>query len=108
MLPQDETKSVFSQPKAAPAKGAKGATKTATTPTIPTEATGTKPTGTKSSPRAAPRKARGAQLSDELQQRIQQRAYELWEHEGRPQGREDAHWEQAEREITGRSAGGRA
>jgi hypothetical protein len=32
-------------------------------------------------------------------ERIRQRAYEIWEREGRPEGREQAHWEQAEREI---------
>jgi hypothetical protein len=31
--------------------------------------------------------------------RIRQRAYEIWEREGRPEGREQAHWEQAEREV---------
>ena len=41
---------------------------------------------------------------DELERRIQQRAYELWENEGRPHGREQDHWQQAEREIMGRGA----
>jgi hypothetical protein len=36
---------------------------------------------------------------DDLQERIRRRAYELWENEGRPQGREQAHWLQAEREV---------
>ena len=31
--------------------------------------------------------------------RIRQRAYELWEQEGKPEGREGEHWEQACREI---------
>lgn len=30
---------------------------------------------------------------------IRERAHALWEHEGRPHGRHDAHWEQARREI---------
>lgn len=35
---------------------------------------------------------------------IRRRAYEIWEHEGRPEGREHAHWDQARREVTaGRS-----
>jgi hypothetical protein len=93
MLPQDETKSATARTKAASERGARGTTGTA---------------ATKSSGRAAPRKSGAAQPSDDLQQRIQQRAYELWENEGRPQGREHAHWQQAEREIAGRSAGGRA
>lgn len=47
---------------------------------------------------------------------IRQRAYELWEREGRPEGRHDAHWDQARRETeagagrgaaaTGTDAGG--
>ena len=32
-------------------------------------------------------------------ERIRRRAYEIWEHEGRPEGRALAHWEQARREI---------
>jgi hypothetical protein len=35
----------------------------------------------------------------DLAERIRQRAYEIWEREGRPEGREQAHWEQAEREV---------
>ena len=38
----------------------------------------------------------------DLQARIQQRAYELWERDGRPEGRDHAHWQQAEREIGAR------
>ena len=30
------------------------------------------------------------------QERVRQRAYRLWEEEGRPEGREQAHWEMAE------------
>ncbi len=30
---------------------------------------------------------------------IRQRAYEIWEGEGRPEGRSDLHWEQAMREL---------
>ena len=33
------------------------------------------------------------------EQHIRQRAYEIWEQEGRPDGREDEHWAQALREI---------
>lgn len=32
---------------------------------------------------------------------IEKRAYEIWEAEGRPQGREADHWAAAERELTG-------
>ncbi|WP_448208096.1 DUF2934 domain-containing protein [Azospirillum sp. sgz302134] len=31
--------------------------------------------------------------------RIQRRAHEIWEREGKPQGRHDDHWSQAEAEI---------
>jgi len=33
------------------------------------------------------------------QERISQRAYQLWEQEGKPEGRESEHWGQACREI---------
>ena len=32
-------------------------------------------------------------------EQIRARAYELWEREGRPHGRDRQHWEQAEREL---------
>jgi hypothetical protein len=34
-----------------------------------------------------------------LETRIRERAYAIWEHEGRPEGREREHWERAAREI---------
>jgi len=34
-----------------------------------------------------------------LQQKIRERAHELWEQSGRPDGRQDDFWYQAEREI---------
>ena len=46
-----------------------------------------------------------ARHEGDLQQRIQQRAYQLWESEGRPEGREQAHWQEAQRELTARPAG---
>ena len=39
-------------------------------------------------------------MSEERNMRIRTRAHELWESEGRPDGREAEHWEQAEREIS--------
>jgi hypothetical protein len=39
-------------------------------------------------------------------QRIRERAYELWEREGRPHGRHVDHWVQAERESGGEGAEG--
>jgi hypothetical protein len=38
-----------------------------------------------------------AMMQDE--ERVRQRAHEIWEEAGRPDGQHDAHWEQAQREI---------
>jgi hypothetical protein len=38
---------------------------------------------------------------DDPHARIQRRAYELWEAEGRPSGRDREHWLRAEAEIRG-------
>jgi hypothetical protein len=37
-------------------------------------------------------------MSDKVQ-RIRERAYQIWEQEGRPEDRETEHWLQAEREL---------
>ncbi|MEA3536467.1 DUF2934 domain-containing protein [Rhizobium sp. CC-YZS058] len=37
--------------------------------------------------------------------RIRKRAHEIWEEEGRPEGRHSEHWEQAVRDVTGASSG---
>jgi Protein of unknown function (DUF2934) len=51
--------------------------------------------------RTATRAAAGKSAAPEnVQERIQRRAYELWEIEGRPEGRAQVHWRQAELEIT--------
>jgi hypothetical protein len=39
----------------------------------------------------------------DLQQRIRERAQAIWEREGRPEGRHDEHWRQAENEINAES-----
>jgi hypothetical protein len=36
---------------------------------------------------------------DDRDGKIRQRAYERWEREGRPQGRAEEHWRDAEREL---------
>lgn len=36
-----------------------------------------------------------AQQSEDTERRIREHAYRLWEAEGRPEGRAEAHWEQA-------------
>lgn len=38
-------------------------------------------------------------MASEHERRIQQRAYELWQAEGQPDGREAHHWSQAEAEF---------
>ncbi len=38
-------------------------------------------------------------MSPEQEDRIKQRAYEIWEREGRPDGRGDVHWSMAVQEI---------
>ena len=40
-------------------------------------------------------------MIDQREDQIRQRAYELWEQEGRPEGREYAHWDEAARQIGG-------
>lgn len=37
--------------------------------------------------------------------RVRERAYEIWEREGRPEGKADAHWRQAEAEIAAEAQG---
>jgi Protein of unknown function (DUF2934) len=48
---------------------------------------------------AADKPAVAKRPKDDMYEHIQRRAYELWESEGRPAGREHAHWLQAESEI---------
>ncbi|WP_173931862.1 DUF2934 domain-containing protein [Chelativorans sp. Marseille-P2723] len=40
----------------------------------------------------------------ERDEKIRQRAYEIWEAEGRPEGREAEHWARASQEIEAESA----
>ena len=40
-----------------------------------------------------------AEHDQDHEHRIRQRAYALWEHEGRPEGRDRHHWEQASGEM---------
>ncbi len=85
---------IRSAPKSPEAKGAeaKAGRSTVVAKTAPARA----------SARPAPRRLAGGRPMDDLERRIQQRAYELWESEGHPQGREQDHWQQAEREIARR------
>ncbi|MBX9457302.1 MAG: DUF2934 domain-containing protein [Rhizobium sp.] len=40
-------------------------------------------------------------MNNDYDQLIQQRAYAIWEREGRPDGRHDQHWKQAAQEMHG-------
>ncbi|MBU6296782.1 MAG: DUF2934 domain-containing protein [Alphaproteobacteria bacterium] len=43
--------------------------------------------------------ARNARTTESLHKQIELRAYAIWEEAGRPHGRADEHWAQAEAEI---------
>lgn len=45
-------------------------------------------------------------MTPDRDKRIQMRAYEIWEREGRPEGRERSHWEQARSEIDAEGGAG--
>ena len=45
-------------------------------------------------------------IDEQVRARIRQRAQELWEADGRPEGRELQHWLEAEREILELSVAG--
>src|SRR5687768_8289682 len=40
-----------------------------------------------------------AKMSEDREERVRQRAHEIWEREGKPHGHEKKHWEQASNEI---------
>jgi hypothetical protein len=44
----------------------------------------------------------------DLQERIRERARAIWEREGRPEGRHEEHWRQAEKETNAENAAGQA
>jgi hypothetical protein len=39
-------------------------------------------------------------MASDLEKRVQERAYEIWESEGRPEGRHHEHWQQARAEFS--------
>jgi len=45
-------------------------------------------------------------MNSDREHKVRERAYQIWEREGRPEGREDEHWAQAEREIESEGAAG--
>lgn len=40
-------------------------------------------------------------MTDDRQQHIREKAYELWQAEGEPHGRDQEHWAEAERQVGG-------
>jgi Protein of unknown function (DUF2934) len=90
MSEKNPAKTTATKPRATTAKTTKVATRTATRKTAPAAI------GGKS---AAWTACAVTRHGIDLQARIRQRAYELWERDGRPEGRDHAHWHQAEREI---------
>jgi len=44
-------------------------------------------------------------MATDQEERIRQRAYEIWEREGRPHGQDDAHWAMAVQEIQAEDGG---
>ncbi len=47
-------------------------------------------------------------MDEERREKIRARAHLIWEREGQPEGRENEHWAQAEREIENEEAAARA
>lgn len=45
-------------------------------------------------------------MTNEREERIRQRAHDIWEREGRPHGRHDDHWRRAKEEIETESGAG--
>ena len=45
-------------------------------------------------------------MDHDHQERIKQRAHEIWESEGRPEGRDADHWSQAEQELNSQTGKG--
>ena len=43
-------------------------------------------------------------MADDKHERIRQRAFEIWEQAGRPEGEHEQHWHQAAREIEAEDA----
>ncbi len=43
-------------------------------------------------------------MNDDIKALITARAHEIWEEQGRPTGRSEEHWRQAERDVLGRDA----
>ena len=61
--------------------------------------------GSAAAPRMPPvESAEGPAYGADLREAIARRAYEIYEAEGRPEGRDEAHWRRAEAELLGQLA----
>jgi Protein of unknown function (DUF2934) len=58
--------------------------------------------------RAASKDKASTTAGADLHERIRQRAYELWEQDGRPEGQAEHYWYRAEAEVAGVSPGDEA
>ena len=85
MLEKEPARSAEAKPKGKAEAAPRVKKKTATAPATRT---------------AAGKPAAPSRRKENMHEHIQRRAYELWESEGRPAGREHAHWLQAESEIS--------
>ena len=45
-------------------------------------------------------------MSNDFIHKVRERAYQIWEHEGCPEGRENEHWHRAEQELADEDAAG--
>lgn len=51
---------------------------------------------------------RDKQAREGDEERIRRRAYDIWESEGRPHGRDEEHWRRAQQEVAGESRSGKS
>ena len=47
-------------------------------------------------------------MSNDFSRRVRERAHQIWQNEGRPEGREQEHWNRAEQELAGEDTRGAA
>ena len=55
-------------------------------------------------PAAAPALTSNLHVVPPTEEQVRRRAYEIYEAQGRPEGRHEEHWRQAEKEVRGRTA----
>jgi len=62
------------------------------------------PIVSQSAPKPSTPSYSGLHMVPPSEEQVRRRAYEIYESQGRPEGRQEEHWRQAEAEIRGRSA----